>query len=83
MTGDRIAIETESRWDAMELLRRLRTHHSYLVQLGETRWKVCVRPERDVDGILPEVLTAVEEWATERHVESVVHVGERHYPIRG
>ena len=83
MNGERISIETQSRWDAMELLRRLRGHHAHLIQLGEHRGEVCVRPEADLDRTLEQVLAAVEAWASERHAESVVHVGGRAYPVRG
>jgi hypothetical protein len=74
--GETIRIEAETRWDAIDLARRLDEHHTYLVQLGDKRWHVCVRAD-DADLELPAVQAAAQRWAEERHVEGVLRCGGR------
>ncbi|HVM17051.1 MAG TPA: hypothetical protein VM290_05680 [Gaiellaceae bacterium] len=77
-----IRIETSSRWDALDLLARIPGLRAYLVQLGDRRWNVCVRPDGDADDVLAALLPTAQQWATERAVEAVVRVGERRYELR-
>jgi hypothetical protein len=79
--AETIRIESESRWDALDLLGRLHGLHTYLVQLGDRRWHVCVRPDEDPDALLAELLRTATEWASERDVSSVVRVGDRSYRL--
>lgn len=76
-----IRIESEDRMDALDLLRRLQGLHTHLVQLGDQRWHVCVRADRDQEELLAELLRTATEWASERDVASVVRVGERSYRL--
>jgi uncharacterized protein (DUF2252 family) len=78
-----IRIETGNRWDALDLARRLPGLHTYLVQLGNRRWHVCVKPDGEADAVIPVVRRAAEAWAEERHVCSVLRVGNRTYDLNG
>jgi hypothetical protein len=79
--AETIRIESASRWDALDLARRLPDLHTYLVQLGDRRWHVCVRPDRPQDELLPLLLERAGRWAAERHVDSVLRVGDRRYEL--
>jgi len=79
--GETIRIESATRWDALDLVQRLSGLHTYLVQLGDRRWHVCVRPEGRVDELVPELLRTASQWATERHLDSVLRVGDRSYEL--
>lgn len=80
--AETIRIEVESRWDAVDLVRRLSGLHTYLVQLADSRWIVCVRQSDGAD-VLPLVRAAAVDWAQQRHVDSVVRVGGAEFPIPG
>jgi hypothetical protein len=72
-----IRIEASTRWDALDLARRLEAHHTYLVQLADERWHVCVRaPDEDAE-ILEDVREAAASWASQRGLEAVLRVGGR------
>lgn len=75
--GETIRIEAATRWDALDLARRLSSHHTYLVQLADERWHVCVRTDYEEREILDDVREAATSWAVERGVESVLRVGGR------
>jgi hypothetical protein len=78
--GETIRIEAETRWDALDLARRLARHHTYLVQLGDRRWHVCVRTE-DADFELEPVRAVAEGWAVERRLESTLRHGPETYEL--
>lgn len=78
--ADTIRIEAASRWDALDLAQRLKGMHTYLVQLGDSRWHVCVRAD-PADEVVPAVRLAAEQWARDRDVSAVLRVGERTYEI--
>ena len=80
--ADTIRIETETRWDAVDLARRLAGHHTYLVQLGDRRWHVCVRAD-DADLELGPVRAAAESWAAERSLEATLRCGADTYELPG
>jgi hypothetical protein len=75
-----IRIEAETRWDAVDLARRLSAHHTYLVQLGNRRWHVCVRPGDAVQE-LPAVRAEAEQWAVDRHVAATLRCGGETYEL--
>lgn len=77
-----IRIEAQTRWDAIDLARRLAAHHTYLVQLGDRRWNVCVRPDEGADE-LPAVRAAAERWAADRQLEAArLHCGDETFELR-
>ena len=77
-----IRIEAGSRWDALDLLRRLRPFRTHLVQLNDQRWLVCVRQDRDLDELETAVLRTASGWAADRNVATTVSVGGRSHPVR-
>lgn len=77
-----IRIDAGSRWDALELLRRLRPFRTHLVQLNDRRWLVCVRPDRELDELEIAVLRTASAWAADRHVTATVSVADRSYAVR-
>lgn len=85
MGGDLILVEAESRWDAVDLARRLARHHTYLVQLGNRRWNVCVPPDHGLrDGeLLASVRDEARRWAGERRLETVLRAGGHEYAVHG
>lgn len=72
-----IRIEASTRWDALDLAHRLEAHHTYLVQLADERWHVCVRAGDEGGEILDDVREAAASWASQRGLESVLRVGAR------
>jgi hypothetical protein len=82
-SGETIRIEASTRWDALDLAHRLATHHTYLVQLADERWHVCVRAAEAEDEILEHVREAATAWAVERGLDSVLRVGLREIDLRG
>ena len=84
MTPDRetIRIEAATRWDALDLARRLARHHTYLVQLGDRRWHVCVRTD-DAELELPPVRAVAEGWALERRLDATLRRGGETYELHG
>ena len=77
-----IRIEAETRWDALDLVRRLSRHHTYLVQLGDRRWHVCVRTD-DAELELEPVRAVAEGWALERRLETTIRRGPETYELHG
>ena len=77
-----IRIETGTRWDAVDLARRLAAHHTYLVQLGDRRWHVCVRDE-DPAELLPTVRAAAQRWAEDRHLAATLRCAGETYELSG
>ena len=80
--GDTIRIEAATRWDALDLARRLSRHHTYLVQLGDRRWHVCVRTD-DAEFELEPVRAVAEGWAVERSLEATLRHGAEAYELHG
>ncbi len=81
--AETIRIESASRFDALDLARRLVGFHTHLVQLGDLRWHVCVKAGAHGRDLVPELLRTAEGWAAERHLDSVLRVGDRAYELRG
>lgn len=79
--AETIRIEAVNRWDALDLARRLKGMHTYLVQLGDSRWHVCVRTDGAADEVILSVRRTAERWASDRHVEAVLRVGEKSYEL--
>jgi hypothetical protein len=79
--SETIRIETETRWAALDLAQRLSRHHTYLVQLGNRRWQVCVRTD-DADVELGPVRAVVQGWANERRLDATLHRGTESYELR-
>ena len=77
-----IRIEAETRWDAVDLARRLAHHHTYLVQLADRRWHVCVRAE-DTALELGQVRAAAKSWALERDLAATLRFGAETYELPG
>lgn len=77
-----IRIEASTHFDALDLAERLAMHHTYLVQLGDERWQVCIRAEGAPDEILGGVREAAALWAAERGLASVLRVGGREIELR-
>ncbi len=75
-TAETIRVEVPTRWDAVDLARRLSGLHTYLVQLGDRRWHVCVRCDDGAQALVPIVRATTEQWAKERHVDGVMRVGD-------
>jgi hypothetical protein len=74
-----VAVEAATRWDAIELLRRLqalRSARTYMIQGGPGRWTVYAQPTvRNADGtevpeILDELMASVEGWLVDRGLEA-------------
>ena len=80
--SETIRIEAQTRWDALDLADRLSRHHTYLVQLGNRRWHVCVRTD-DADVELEPVRAVAEGWAVERRLEATLHRGTEMYELHG
>ena len=80
--GETIRIVAETRWDALDLARRLSRHHTYLVQLGDRRWHVCVRTENAEHELEP-VRAVAEGWAVERQLEATLRRGGETYELHG
>ena len=77
-----IRIEAETRWDAIDLARRLNGHHTYLVQLGDRRWHVCVRAD-DAAIELEKVRAAAQLWAADRRLATTLRYGAETYELAG
>jgi hypothetical protein len=72
-------IEVHNRWDAIDLARNLSSWRWYLVSRDGDEWDVVVgcEPRRETSSLLD----TVQDWATRRHVESVVHFDDTDIPI--
>jgi hypothetical protein len=74
--SETIRVEAPTRWDAVDLARRLCGLHTYLVQLGDRGWHVCVRCDGPAEELVPTVRDAAEAWARDRNFDAVLRVGE-------
>jgi hypothetical protein len=75
-----IRIEAATRWDALDLVRRLAGFRAHVVQRSD-RWIVCVRQDR-LDALTVGVLDETSRWAADRRVDTTVQFGDRSYAIR-
>jgi hypothetical protein len=73
--AEHMRIESGNRSDTLDLVHRLPHCRWFLVEREALRWDVHV--ETASAELLSEVLAAVERWACERHVESIVHLRSR------
>lgn len=73
-----VTVEAASRWDAVELLRRLqslRTARTYMIQGAPDRWIVHAQPTvrngdgSEVPGVLEDLLASVERWLVDRGLD--------------
>jgi hypothetical protein len=71
-----ITVETTSRWATSSLLRKLRGHDVYAVQIGAAHW--LVRSSQPVDGAgVAAVRELVEQWARDEGMPlPTLHVGD-------
>jgi hypothetical protein len=71
-----VTVETHSRWETTSLLRKLRGHNPYAIQLGHGHW--VVRSSRaSTAQALAEIEELVTEWALEEGAQPrVVHVAD-------
>jgi hypothetical protein len=66
---DELSVEAHTRFDAIELLRRLhalRTAQTYMLQTSGDRWLVCARPHARDDAVDAQLAAAVDAWRGER-----------------
>jgi hypothetical protein len=81
--GRELAVIAASRWDAVELLRRLqalRVARTYMVQNAPEQWLVFARPHRP--AAVPELLSGVERWVADRGLDGAsVRLDGRDYRI--
>jgi hypothetical protein len=61
-----IVIETPTRWDALDLARRLPTCRWFLVERDPERWDVHVSLEEVPRRLAEDVAGVAEEWAASR-----------------
>jgi hypothetical protein len=64
-----LRVEARTRWDALELLRRLhalRTARTYMIQSGPERWLVYARPHAHGTLLEAELEAAVASWRIDR-----------------
>ena len=73
-----VTVEAASRWDAVELLRRLqalRTARTYMIQGAPDRWIVYAQPTvrngdgSEVPGVLDDLLASVGRWLVDRGLD--------------
>ena len=79
--GDTIRITAATRWDALDLVRRLSAFRTHLVQLSDQRWVVCVRQDRDLDELTVGVLDEAGRWVTDRRIDTTMTLGGRSYAL--
>jgi hypothetical protein len=76
-----VTVETSSQWETSSLLRKLRGHSAYAVQVELDRWLVCSLPARSHPSV--DALQAlIDEWAEEGARQLAVRVGDEPVPLR-
>jgi hypothetical protein len=79
VTPREVAVETVSRWDAIDLLRRLqalRTARTYMIQGAPDRWVVYAQPTPraldggDDGGVFEGMVATIERWLDARQLET-------------
>ena len=78
-----VTVETGSQWETSSLLRKLRGHSAYAVQVEHDRWLVCSLPAR-ANPSLAALQKLIDEWAEEEGARPLaVRIGEEPVPLRG
>ena len=57
-------IETSTRWETTSLLRKLRSHGAYAIQIDQAQWLVRTRGG-NAEAVRGEIELLVAEWAAE------------------
>jgi hypothetical protein len=65
-----LRIESNSRWDALALTRKLARYHWFLVEPDAEHWDVYVAIDDSADSVPTELRDHVVEWLEERELES-------------
>ena len=83
MTATRfVTVETSSQWETSSLLRKLRGHSAYAVQVEQERWFVCSLPARSHPSVAA-LQALIDEWAEEEGARPLaVLVGAEPVPLR-
>ena len=83
MTATRfVTVETSSQWETSSLLRKLRGHSAYAVQVEQERWFVCSLPARAHPSVAA-LQALIDEWAEEEGARPLaVRVGAEPVPLR-
>jgi hypothetical protein len=63
------AVETETRWDAVALLRALSLYNAWTIQLGADRWLVVGSAGTETETV--SAVAAVDAWAEQRGLSGV------------
>jgi hypothetical protein len=66
---ERISVEAGTRWDAIDLLRRLhalRTSRTHMIQSAPDRWLVYARPHNRTKAVYAELDRCVDGWRSDR-----------------
>jgi hypothetical protein len=66
---EQLSIEARTRWDAIDLLRRLhalRTSRTYMIQSAPDRWLVCARPHARSKRVYLELEQCIDAWRADR-----------------
>jgi hypothetical protein len=65
-----LRIESDSRWDALALTRKLARYHWFMVEPDLEHWDICVALSDDVrDDVPRDIRKSVLDWLNERHLE--------------
>ena len=82
MTATRfVTVETSSQWETSSLLRKLRGHIAYAVQVEQERWFVCSLPARAHPSVAA-LQALIDEWAEEEGARPLaVRVGVEPVPL--
>lgn len=77
-----VTVETGSQWETSSLLRKLRGHSAYAVQVEQDRWLVCSLPARDQPSVAA-LQALIDEWAEEEGTRPLaVRFGDAPVPLR-
>ena len=77
-----VTVETSTQWETSSLLRKLRGHSAYAVQVEHDRWLVCSLPARAHPSVAA-LEALIDEWAEEEGTRPLaVRVGDEPVPLR-
>jgi len=77
-----VTVEIGSQWETSSLLRKLRGHSAYAVQVEHDRWLVCSLPAESRPSVAA-LQALIDEWAEEEGTRPLaVRVGEQPVPLR-
>jgi hypothetical protein len=77
-----VTVETGTQWETSSLLRKLRGHSAYAVQVELDRWLVCSLPARAHPSVAA-LQALIDEWAEEEGTRPLaVRVGDAPVPLR-